>query len=110
LTNPVTSDRNLTIPTGALRSSDASRSSNQATGSDVKQGATADTADIDRAQQVLNQVSRDIGTTGVATADEARNRLEQLKALINNDPQTAAAAQAGIDGSIFDAAMARPTA
>lgn len=110
MTNSVISDRNLTIPGAGVRSSDTpkpgARTATDAPGASV----TTDTADVDRAQLALNQVSSVNSETSVVTADQVRDRLEQLKSLVGEDPRAAAAAHARIDSNVFDAAMARPAA
>jgi len=67
-------------------------------------------ADVDRAHQRLSQETEGTREPAIGSADGARREIAGIKALLAADPQTVLAAHGRVNGKLFEAAMARPTA
>ena len=67
-------------------------------------------ADVDRATQRLAQQTTQTPATTIADLETARERVNELKSLLNANPQAGIAANGGVTRDGFEAAMARPTA
>jgi hypothetical protein len=109
LTNPISSDNFSTQSVVKERKSGAGA---QPRGheSAPRPGARTDRADVERAQQLLTQRADRPAGSAIDSIAQARERLAALKEQIAADPQAAARAFGLVNGTIFEAASARPSA
>lgn len=109
--NRIVGDNLLTQSAPVARKSDAGTAAARSANRDPEAAGTGVAGpDVDRAQQRLSQ-EIDVGPqTTLDSAGQARQRVAQLVALISEDPGRAAAAHAGANAGLFEAATARPTA
>ena len=69
-----------------------------------------DRADISHAHQRLSRQSEGVREAAIVTAEGARRQATLLKEMLTGSPAAAVKAHGGIDGNVFEAAMARPAA
>ena len=113
MTNPVSSDRFLTIPETKQRGVDA-RAERNPTAANLRNDATApahegETADVDRASERMAQQANRAGATRIDTYDQARARIAQLQSDIARDPAAVIDAFRGLNPNAFAAAVAVPS-
>ena len=111
MTKPIANDNFSTPPVVKERKVD-SRGQEQQPSPDTAAAAPRphDKPDVHRAQQILSKETEQTSAPAIATAEQARERIAQLKEQIAVDPQTANRAQGRINADFFEAAMARPSA
>ena len=82
----------------------------EASGVDPQVQAAKDDTQLGRANQRLAQEAVSAGKPAITETAAAASRAAALTDLINATPQAAVAAHGRINGDIFEAALARPTA
>ena len=111
MTNPISSDNFLAQPAAREQKTGTEVADRRAPNTPEAHAESADDhADVGRAHRRLSQETEDTREPAIRSVDEAHRQITGLKALLTADPQAALGAHGRMDGNIFEAAMARPTA
>ena len=95
MTNPISSDKNSTLPLPKEQKSVARDSTGDGKPAQHQAVAGQETTDVARANERLAMENRPELDTTIRSGDEARQRVAALKQLIAGNPQAALAAHGG---------------
>jgi len=111
LTNPISSDGNLTQRVLAERNNQSRPERTSDTDvSQPKLAKESGSANVDRAQQRLTQETGQTQQSGPASSEEASRLASDIRDQINSDPRGALRSMNLVSDTLFEAATARPTA
>ena len=111
MTHPISSDNFPAHPAIREQKPGAGAADRHSQGApEATTGPQGNHPDVDRAHQRLSQETEGTREPAIGSADGARREIASIKALLTANPQTGLAAHSRVNGKLFEAAMARPTA